>query len=174
MRMYSNLVERCFTSCCNDFTSKALSSKEVGKASLLPPRCVANIPSGAMYDELCRQIFEALGASGGAVRGTECRCVTQKVTKAVRQANSEPSCRSYEYCGFTEVDGMSTSFLYRASIMSRFFHSFLPPLLRSHTTFMVANTMRNRFTAALRLYRERHAPVVCSARIFPHLHPLEH
>ncbi|KAJ8501930.1 hypothetical protein ONZ51_g297 [Trametes cubensis] len=29
MRMYSSLVERCFNSCCNDFTSKALSSKEV-------------------------------------------------------------------------------------------------------------------------------------------------
>ena len=29
MKMYSNLVERCFNSCCNDFTSKALSSKEV-------------------------------------------------------------------------------------------------------------------------------------------------
>ncbi|KAI0657370.1 mitochondrial import inner membrane translocase subunit TIM9 [Cubamyces menziesii] len=28
MRMYSSLVERCFNSCCNDFTSKALSSKE--------------------------------------------------------------------------------------------------------------------------------------------------
>jgi len=28
MRTYSSLVERCFTSCCNDFTSKALSSKE--------------------------------------------------------------------------------------------------------------------------------------------------
>ncbi|OJT11529.1 Mitochondrial import inner membrane translocase subunit TIM9 [Trametes pubescens] len=28
MRMYSGLVERCFNSCCNDFTSKALSSKE--------------------------------------------------------------------------------------------------------------------------------------------------
>ncbi len=28
LRMYSNLVEKCFTSCCNDFTSKALSSKE--------------------------------------------------------------------------------------------------------------------------------------------------
>ncbi|GBE84899.1 Mitochondrial import inner membrane translocase subunit TIM9 [Sparassis crispa] len=28
LRMYSNLVERCFNSCCNDFTSKALSSKE--------------------------------------------------------------------------------------------------------------------------------------------------
>ena len=27
--MYSNLVERCFNACCNDFTSKALSSKEV-------------------------------------------------------------------------------------------------------------------------------------------------
>ena len=29
MRMYSGLVERCFNACCNDFTSKALSSKEV-------------------------------------------------------------------------------------------------------------------------------------------------
>lgn len=29
MRMYSSLVERCFNSCCNDFTSKTLSSKEV-------------------------------------------------------------------------------------------------------------------------------------------------
>jgi import inner membrane translocase subunit TIM9 len=29
MALYQNLVERCFTSCCNDFTSKALSSKEV-------------------------------------------------------------------------------------------------------------------------------------------------
>jgi len=29
LKMYSNLVERCFTACCNDFTSKALSSKEV-------------------------------------------------------------------------------------------------------------------------------------------------
>ncbi|KII90770.1 hypothetical protein PLICRDRAFT_697252 [Plicaturopsis crispa FD-325 SS-3] len=28
LRMYTNLVERCFTSCCNDFTSKSLSSKE--------------------------------------------------------------------------------------------------------------------------------------------------
>lgn len=28
MRLYTGLVERCFDSCCNDFTSKALSSKE--------------------------------------------------------------------------------------------------------------------------------------------------
>ncbi|KAF9267459.1 hypothetical protein L218DRAFT_978035 [Marasmius fiardii PR-910] len=28
LRLYANIVERCFTSCCNDFTSKALSSKE--------------------------------------------------------------------------------------------------------------------------------------------------
>ncbi|GAA5884920.1 hypothetical protein JCM3774_004578 [Rhodotorula dairenensis] len=28
MSLYSNLVERCFLSCCQDFTSKALSSKE--------------------------------------------------------------------------------------------------------------------------------------------------
>jgi hypothetical protein len=29
LKMYSNLVEKCFNSCCNDFTSKALSTKEV-------------------------------------------------------------------------------------------------------------------------------------------------
>lgn len=29
MKLYSGLVERCFMTCCNDFTSKALSSKEV-------------------------------------------------------------------------------------------------------------------------------------------------
>jgi len=28
MRLYSGLVERCFVSCCNDFTSKSLTSKE--------------------------------------------------------------------------------------------------------------------------------------------------
>jgi len=30
LRMYSGLVENCFNACCNDFTSKALSSKEEG------------------------------------------------------------------------------------------------------------------------------------------------
>ena len=41
MRMYSSLVERCFNACCNDFTSKALSSKEVRPpSSQLPfPMC---------------------------------------------------------------------------------------------------------------------------------------
>lgn len=34
MKLYSGLVERCFDACCNDFTSKALSSKE--------DTCVAN------------------------------------------------------------------------------------------------------------------------------------
>ncbi|KZT33302.1 mitochondrial import inner membrane translocase subunit TIM9 [Sistotremastrum suecicum HHB10207 ss-3] len=28
MNLYAGLVERCFTSCCSDFTSKALSGKE--------------------------------------------------------------------------------------------------------------------------------------------------
>ncbi|KAF7768202.1 hypothetical protein Agabi119p4_7445 [Agaricus bisporus var. burnettii] len=28
LRMYANLAEKCFNTCCNDFTSKALSSKE--------------------------------------------------------------------------------------------------------------------------------------------------
>ncbi len=29
MRFYSNLVDRCFNDCINDFTSKTLTSKEV-------------------------------------------------------------------------------------------------------------------------------------------------
>lgn len=33
MKLYSGLVERCFTACCNDFTSRALSTKEVRSAS---------------------------------------------------------------------------------------------------------------------------------------------
>ena len=37
MRMYSTLFERCFMSCCNDFTSKALSSKEVRRDSMPSP-----------------------------------------------------------------------------------------------------------------------------------------
>merc|ERR1712137_1466911 len=28
LKLYSSLVERCFVSCCNDFTSRALSTKE--------------------------------------------------------------------------------------------------------------------------------------------------
>ncbi|CAH7686123.1 Tim10/DDP family zinc finger protein [Phakopsora pachyrhizi] len=28
LKLYSSLVERCFSSCCNDFTSRSLSSKE--------------------------------------------------------------------------------------------------------------------------------------------------
>jgi hypothetical protein len=35
MRMYSSLVDRCFNSCVNDFTSKAIGSKEVGFTSFL-------------------------------------------------------------------------------------------------------------------------------------------
>lgn len=36
LKLYTGLVERCFESCCNDFTSKALSTKEVG-ISFTPP-----------------------------------------------------------------------------------------------------------------------------------------
>ncbi|POW07710.1 hypothetical protein PSTT_08122, partial [Puccinia striiformis] len=34
LKLYSSLVERCFTSCCQDFTSRALSSKEVSAVEL--------------------------------------------------------------------------------------------------------------------------------------------
>ncbi|WFD35196.1 protein transporter tim9 [Malassezia cuniculi] len=33
MRLYTGLVERCFSACCNDFTSKALTNKEFLKHS---------------------------------------------------------------------------------------------------------------------------------------------
>jgi hypothetical protein len=36
-----------------------------------------------MHDELRRQIFEALGASGCAIRGAECRCAS--VNHTVKQ-----------------------------------------------------------------------------------------
>ncbi|KIY46516.1 chaperone, partial [Fistulina hepatica ATCC 64428] len=28
MKSYSNMIDKCFNTCCNDFTSKALSTKE--------------------------------------------------------------------------------------------------------------------------------------------------
>ncbi|RKO93772.1 hypothetical protein BDK51DRAFT_18228 [Blyttiomyces helicus] len=31
MRLYANLVDRCFADCITDFTTKALSSKEVSR-----------------------------------------------------------------------------------------------------------------------------------------------
>ncbi|KAF5338953.1 hypothetical protein D9611_008788 [Ephemerocybe angulata] len=34
LKLYANITEKCFITCCNDFTSKALSSKEES--------CVAN------------------------------------------------------------------------------------------------------------------------------------
>jgi hypothetical protein len=53
-----------------------------------------NTLTGAVHDELCRQIFEALGASGRAIRGAERRCVMstisleQIVTSAAEAMNS--------------------------------------------------------------------------------------
>ncbi|CEH17738.1 probable tim9-translocase of the mitochondrial inner membrane [Ceraceosorus bombacis] len=38
MKLYTGLVERCFDSCCNDFTSKALSTKEVSRRSFIVAR----------------------------------------------------------------------------------------------------------------------------------------
>lgn len=40
-KIYTDLVERCFESCCNDFTSKSLSSKEVRSAPM--PACAHDI-----------------------------------------------------------------------------------------------------------------------------------
>ncbi|KAH8104511.1 mitochondrial import inner membrane translocase subunit TIM9 [Cristinia sonorae] len=63
LRMYSNLVDRCFNACCNDFTTKALTNKE--------ETCVMNCTDkflkhservGARFAE---HNADAMGATGG-------------------------------------------------------------------------------------------------------------
>ncbi|KAG1898139.1 Tim10/DDP family zinc finger protein [Suillus fuscotomentosus] len=55
LRLYSGLVERCFSSCCNDFTSKALSSKE--------EQCVMNCADKFLkHSERVGQRFAELNA----------------------------------------------------------------------------------------------------------------
>lgn len=55
LRLYSSLVERCFNSCCNDFTSKALSSKE--------EQCVLNCADKFLkHSERVGQRFAELNA----------------------------------------------------------------------------------------------------------------
>lgn len=33
MKLYTGLVERCFDSCCGDFTTRAMTTKEVSKTN---------------------------------------------------------------------------------------------------------------------------------------------
>ena len=50
--MYGKLVEKCFNTCCNDFTSKSLSSKEV--LHILLPMCNTILTSPPfVLQELC-------------------------------------------------------------------------------------------------------------------------
>ena len=66
LQTYSKIVERCFTSCCNDFTSKSLSSKEV-RQSDTSRRAPTDLTSlGNMRYELHGEVHEALRAGGGA------------------------------------------------------------------------------------------------------------
>ena len=58
LKMYSNLVERCFNACCNDFTSKALSSKEV-RHDNFRHRLGLTLAIGTMPVTLRRQVPEA-------------------------------------------------------------------------------------------------------------------
>ncbi|KIY71541.1 hypothetical protein CYLTODRAFT_435187 [Cylindrobasidium torrendii FP15055 ss-10] len=60
LKMYSNIVEKCFSTCCNDFTSKALTSKE--------DTCVTNCAEkwlkhseriGTRFAELNAEMMEA-------------------------------------------------------------------------------------------------------------------
>jgi len=57
LKMYSNLVEKCFNSCVNDFTSKAMSSKEVCILSDGHLYRVDACTQGTMRFPLHRQVY---------------------------------------------------------------------------------------------------------------------
>jgi hypothetical protein len=59
-----------------------------------------NTLTGAVHDELCRQIFKALGASGRAIRGAERRCVN---VDYITRTDNNLRRRSYEFCSCTKV-----------------------------------------------------------------------
>jgi hypothetical protein len=67
MRLYSGLVERCFNSCANDFTSKTLTNNEVCpfffrlSISCLPLLCPCSLTGG----EVCFRRRGSLGLSWG-------------------------------------------------------------------------------------------------------------
>ena len=66
LQTYSKIVERCFTSCCNDFTSKTLSSKEVRQFDTSRRPHTYPFCPGNMRYELHGEVYEALRAGGGA------------------------------------------------------------------------------------------------------------
>ena len=68
--------------------------------------------TGAVHDELCRQVFKTLGASGCAIRGTERRCAAINLTEAVIAKRCR---RGYERRVSTKVGCGSTHLLYRPS-----------------------------------------------------------
>src|ERR1700722_17906068 len=83
LRMYSNLVEKCFNSCCNDFTSKALSSKEVPYdffSRLLEAlnRFVTNL-AGTMRHELHRKVHKAFRTSRSKIFRVQRRYVSRYI-----------------------------------------------------------------------------------------------
>lgn len=88
MRLYSGLVERCFTSCCNDFTSKTLGSKEVRAEGYMKCRkllivlCVSYdvvlCSIGAMCVKLHGQIPEILRTGWCTICGAQRRYVVVK------------------------------------------------------------------------------------------------
>ncbi|KAA8907524.1 Tim10/DDP family zinc finger protein [Sphaerosporella brunnea] len=66
MTMYSNLVQRCFDDCINDFTSKAVSSKEETCVS----RCVdkslkTSERLGQRFAEQNQAMMQGTGQMGG-------------------------------------------------------------------------------------------------------------
>lgn len=68
LRMYSNLVEKCFNTCVNDFTSKALSSKEVFSLRIVSGCRFEFNNLGNMYHELHGEIHQTLRKSWCPIR----------------------------------------------------------------------------------------------------------
>ena len=84
LRMYSNLVEKCFMTCCNDFTSKALSSKEVFHFPFFLAVTNVKVLKGNMHHELYREVYQALGTGRSSFRRTKCRQVANILLLSTR------------------------------------------------------------------------------------------
>ena len=72
MRLYSGLVERCFTACAQDFTSKALTTNEVGRS-----RCLWIWISEFAFGVVKGRAGVEVGAALGWEEGEGWRCEVQ-------------------------------------------------------------------------------------------------
>ncbi|KIK07948.1 hypothetical protein K443DRAFT_672830 [Laccaria amethystina LaAM-08-1] len=64
LKMYSNIVEKCFNTCCNDFTTKALTSKEEACVTHCTEKFIKHSERvGARFSEMNAEVMNAQNQS---------------------------------------------------------------------------------------------------------------